>query len=252
MFVDTHCHPYFKQFNADREEVIQRAREGGVEKMIIVGCDKFTNRQALALAKNYDFMHPTLGVHPTECTDLTDEEIEFIRENKNEIVAVGEMGMDFHHNKFTKEVQEECFRKQIRLANELELPCIVHSRDAADDTLRILVDEEAEKVVFHCYSYGYEFAKKVWEKGYYTSFSGVVTYDNAKAIQEAAAKGPIDLFLIETDCPFLPPASIRGKRNEMIYVKEVAEKIAELRELDLAYCSSVLKVNSFSFFQLGK
>lgn len=231
MWVDTHCHPYFKQFKADKEQVIQRALEAGVKKMVVVGCDKFTNRQALAMCERYDFMYPTLGVHPTECNDLTEEEIEFIRANAAKIKAVGEMGMDYHHMTFSKEIQEETFRKQIRLANELNLPCVVHSRDAAEDTLRILLDEKAKKAVFHCYSYDYEFAKKVWGAGYYTSFSGVVTYDNAADVREAAQKGPLDLFLVETDCPFLPPASIRGERNEMAHVSEVGEKIAAMRKI---------------------
>ncbi len=251
MFVDTHCHPYFKHFDADRDELIKRAFDSGVEKMIVVGCDIETNRKALELADKYDFMFPALGIHPTECDDLTDEEIAFIRANASRFVAIGETGLDYHHNKFSKEIQEETFRKQIRLANEFDLPCIVHSRNAAEDTLRILLDEKAKKVVFHCYSYDYEFAKKVWTAGYYTSFSGVVTYDNAKEVQEAAAKGPLDLFLVETDCPFLPPASIRGKRNDMSYVKEVAEKIAELRKMDLTLLASTLAVNSFSLFKIG-
>lgn len=233
MWVDTHCHPYFKPFKSDMEEVIRRALAANVKKMVVVGCDKFTNRQALAIGEKYDFMFPTLGVHPSECGDLNDEELSFIRSNKGKIIAVGEMGMDYHHMSFSKEIQEETFRKQIRLANELDLPCIVHSRDAKEDTLRILLDEKTKKVVFHCYTYDYEFAKKIWDAGYYTSFSGVVTYDNAADVQVAAQKGPLDLFLVETDCPFLPPASIRGKRNEMFYVREVGAKIAELRKAPL-------------------
>ena len=193
--------------------------------MIVVGCDIETNRKSLELAEKYDFMFPTLGVHPTECDNLTDEEIEFIRANSAKIVGIGEMGMDYHHNKFSKEIQEETFRKQIRLANEFDLPCVVHSRNAAEDTLRILLDEKAKKPFFIVILTITNLLKKVWTAGYYTSFSGVVTYDNAKDVQEAAAKGPLDLFLIETDCPFLPPASIRGKRNDMSYVKEVAEKL---------------------------
>lgn len=248
MFVDTHCHPYFKHFDADRDEVIQRAFDAGVQKMIVVGCDIETNRKALELAEKYDFMFATLGVHPTECDDLTDEEIAFIRANANRVVAIGEMGMDYHHNSFPKEIQEETFRKQIRIANEFDLPCVVHSRDAAQDTLRILLDERAKKVIFHCYSYDYEFAKKVWTAGYYTSFSGVVTYDNAKDIQEAATKGPLDLFLVETDCPFLPPASIRGKRNDMSYVKEVVGKIAYLRKISPDAVAEATEKNAINLF----
>lgn len=250
MWVDTHCHPYFKHFDSDREAVIQRALDADVKKMIVIGCDRETNRKTLELSEKYDFVFAALGVHPTECDNLTDEEVAFIRANSSKIVAIGEIGMDYHHNNFTKEIQEETFRKQIRLANELNLPCVIHSRDAKEDTLRILLDEKAKKAVFHCYSYDYEFAKKVWTAGYYTSFSGVVTYDNAKDIQETAQKGPLDLFLVETDCPFLPPASIRGKRNEMLYVKEVGEQIANLRNIKLEEVAKVTTRNAEQFFSI--
>ncbi len=250
MWVDTHCHPYFKHFDADREAIIRASFDSGVKKMIVIGCDIETNRKSLELAGKYDFIFATLGIHPTECDDLTDEEIDFIRANSGKIVGIGEMGMDYHHNTFSKEIQEETFRKQIRLANEFDLPCIVHSRDAKEDTLRILLDEKAKKVVFHCYSYDYEFAKKVWNEGYFTSFSGVVTYDNAKDIQEAAQKGPLDLFLLETDCPFLPPASIRGKRNDMTYVKEVGEKIASLRKMKPEVIAITTTKNAENLFKI--
>ncbi|MEK9159106.1 MAG: TatD family hydrolase [Patescibacteria group bacterium] len=231
MWTDTHAHPFAKAFSQDREEVIERAREAGVSRLIVVGFDHETNRQALKLAEDYDFMWATLGVHPCETGDLTDEEFKWIRTNAAHprVVALGEMGLDYHHMSSPKDVQKECFRKQVRLAKELDLPCIVHSRDAAEDTLALLLEEGAKKVVFHCYSYDLDFARRVWAAGYYTSFSGVVTYPQAQAIQEAAAKGPIEQILVETDCPFLAPQSIRGKRNEMAYTVEVGEKVAELR-----------------------
>lgn len=232
MWIDTHCHPFARTYSQDREAVIQRAREAGVSTMLVVGFDQLTNRQALKLTEQYDFMWATLGIHPCECSELSETEFAWIRENaaNPRVVALGEMGLDYHHMSFPKEVQKECFRKQVHLAKELDLPCIVHSRDAAEDTLELLIQEDAKKVVFHCYSYDYSFAQKVWERGYFTSFSGVVTYPQATNVQEAAAKGPLDLFLVETDCPYLPPQSIRGKRNEMAYVVEVGAKIAELRK----------------------
>ena len=235
MWTDTHAHPFAKAFSQDREEVIARARAAGVSRMIVVGFDHETNRQALKLAEQYDFMWATLGVHPCECGDLTEEEFAWIRATagegraKSRVVALGEMGLDYHHMSWPKDVQKECFRRQVRLAKELDLPCIVHSRDAAEDTLELLLEEDAKKVVFHCYSYDLEFAKRVWTAGFYTSFSGVLTYPQAKSIQEAAAAAPLDRILVETDCPFLAPQSIRGKRNEMAFVVEVGEKLAELR-----------------------
>ncbi len=252
MWIDTHCHPFSKPFEGDRDAVIQRAREAGVEKMIVVGFDHETNRQALKLAEQYDFMWATLGVHPCECGDLTEEEEKWIRETAvhPRVVALGEMGLDYHHMSSPKEVQKECFRRQVRLAQELDLPCIVHSRDAAEDTLALLLEEGAKKVVFHCFSYDYEFAKRVWAAGFYTSFSGVVTYPQAKNIQEAAANGPLELFLVETDCPYLAPQSIRGKRNEPAYVVEVGEKVAELRGVEPEVIAEATTKNAVTLFGL--
>lgn len=250
MWTDTHAHPFANAFSKDREEVIKRAREAGVSRMIVVGFNHETNRQAVRLAEQYDFMWATLGVHPCDCEDLTDEEFKWIRETATHprVVALGEMGLDYHHMSSPKEVQQECFRKQVRLAKELDLPCIVHSRDAAEDTLALLLEEGAKKVIFHCYSYDLEFAEKVWEAGYYTSFSGVVTYPQAQNVQEAAAKAPLDRILVETDCPFLAPQSIRGKRNEMAYVKEVGEKVAELRGETPAVIAEATTKNALRLF----
>lgn len=249
MWVDSHCHPYFDSYDADREEMIKKSFDAGVKKMVIVGCDKKTNRQVLEMSEKYDFMFATMGVHPADAPDdLDEEEINFIRAHKDKIVAVGEIGLDYHHMSMSKEKQAENFRIQIRLAKELDLPIVVHSRDAAEDTLQILIEEEAKKVVFHCYTYDLEFAKKVWGHGYYTSFSGVVTYKNAASIQEAAKHAPLDLIMIETDCPFLAPQSIRGQRNDMSYVIEVGEKVAELRGEPAEKIAEATAKNAERFF----
>ena len=200
--------------------------------MIVVGYSQEGNRKSVELAEANEDMWAAVGIHPCDCEELTDEELDRMKKTASEnvrVVAIGEMGLDFHHMSSSKEIQEEVFRKQIRLAKELDLPCVVHSRDAAEETLAILIDENAEKAIFHCFSYDYEFAQKVWAKGYHTSFSGVVTYPKATDVQEAAAKAPAELILIETDCPYLAPQSHRGKRNEMAFVVEVGRKVAELR-----------------------
>jgi TatD DNase family protein len=245
MWIDTHCHPFSKPLKADLEGVIERALDADVKKMIVVGYSQEGNREVMKLIEAHDFMWGALGIHPCDCKELTDEELAWIRETAAhpKVVAIGEMGLDYHHMSSPKDVQAEVFRKQIRLAKELDLPCVVHSRDAAEDTLAILLEEGAEKVVFHCYSYGPEFGKRVWEAGYYTSFSGVLTYPKALEIQEAARIAPADKILIETDCPYLAPQSVRGKRNEMAYVAEVGEKLAELRGLSKQQLASQLEEN---------
>jgi TatD DNase family protein len=245
-WIDSHCHPFARAFQADRGQVIERARQAGVGPMLVVGFNQETNRQALALAEQYDFMWATLGVHPCDCPELTEAELAWMEQTAKthpRVVALGEMGLDYHHMSHSKEVQAECFRAQIRLAQRLDLPCIVHSRDAAEDTLAILLDEGAKKVIFHCYSYDAEFAARVWDAGYTTSFSGVLTFPQAKAVQEAARRAPLDRILIETDCPYLAPQSVRGKRNEMAYVAEVGQKLAELKELDEATLQAQLLEN---------
>lgn len=231
MWIDTHCHPFSDSLRAEESEAFVRAREAGVSKFIVVGYDLSANLDVLRLVNQEPDAWGAVGIHPCEADLMSEEALALLREQAShaKIVALGEMGLDYFHMDASKEVQFETFRKQIRLANELDLPCIVHSRDAAEDTLRILLEEKAKRAIFHCYSYGPDFGHKVWEAGYFTSFSGVVTYPNAKDIQEAARLAPADLILTETDCPWLAPQSVRGKRNEMAYVKEVGEKLAELR-----------------------
>lgn len=254
MWIDTHCHPFASDFDNDREEVIERARQAGVGKMIVVGFDKLTNRKTIEMADKYDFMWAALGVHPCDCEDLDEEEMKWIREtavSNPRVVAIGETGLDYHHMRASKTVQQETFRRQINLAKELNLPVIVHSRDAAEDTLAALLEEKAEKVVFHSYTYDYEFGKKVWAAGYYTAFNGILTFPNAKDIQEAARRGPLDLFLIETDCPYLAPQSSRGKRNEMSHVVEVGRKLGELKGMPLQKLSDELEGLMKRFFKLA-
>ena len=200
----------------DREAMIQRALDAKVKKMIVVGFNQKANRQALECAEEHDFMWATLGVHPCDVNELTKEELEWIREQvqaKPKVVAVGETGLDYHHMSFPKEEQAEAFRKQIRLSKELDVPCIVHSRDAAEDTLAILLERRSRKSDFSLLLLWFGLCQKVWETGFYTSFSGVVTYPQAKDIQEAAKHAPADLILVETDCPYLAPQIIRGKRK---------------------------------------
>jgi TatD DNase family protein len=251
MWIDTHCHPFLKDFDEDRAEVLQNAKLAGVEAMIVVGYDPEANRQALAMADQHDFMWATLGIHPNHSGFLSDEEFDWIRTTAKthpRVVALGEMGLDYYHMKSSKENQAETFRRQIRLAKELDLPCIVHSRDAAEDTLSLLLEEQVSKVIFHCFSYDLDFGKKVWSAGYFTSFSGVITYPNSKGTQEAAKHAPADLILIETDSPWLAPQSHRGQRNEPAFVSEVGLKLAELRGESPQVLSEQLRHNTRTIF----
>lgn len=250
MWIDTHCHPFSATLRAEEKEAFERAREVGVSKFIVVGYDPSANLDVLRLIDQEPDAWGAVGIHPCEADLMSDSALELLREQAGhpKIVALGEMGLDYHHKDTTPEQQFVAFRRQIQLANELDLPCIVHSRDASEDTLRILLEEKAKRAIFHCFSYGPDFARKVWDAGYFTSFSGVVTYPNAKEIQEAVRIAPADRILIETDCPWLAPQSVRGKRNEMAYVVEVGEKVAELRGEDAESLKLSLESNTYSAF----
>lgn len=230
-WIDSHCHPFAGSLRREEVQVFQRAREAGVSHMLVVGYDPKANEDVLRLIDREGGAWGAVGIHPCESAYGTEEAWAVIKKQAAhpKVVALGEMGLDFYHKPFSEQEQIQCFRRQIQLAKELDLACVVHSREAAEPTLHVLLEEAAKKVIFHCYSYDADFAKKVWEKGFYTSFSGVLTYPNAGSIQEAARLAPADLLLIETDCPWLPPQSIRGQRNEMAYVVEVGAKVAELR-----------------------
>ncbi|MBU0981338.1 TatD family hydrolase [Patescibacteria group bacterium] len=239
-----------KPFKGDTDVAIERAKKAGVEKMFAVGFNKDANRRAFELSQKYDFVYAILGIHPCDCKDLDDSELKWIREKVKEgkVVGIGETGLDYHHMSFSKEIQEEVFRKQIRLAKELNLPVVVHSRDSAEDSLKILEDEGAEKVVFHSFTYDLDFAKKICEKGYFAAFNGVVTYPKATEVHEAAKIVPIDLLLLETDCPYLPPQSKRGNRNEPAFLPEIGRRVAELRNLSEDEIAEKTTENALRFF----
>ncbi len=245
MWIDTHCHPFAASLREEEKEAFDRARQAGVSKFVVVGYDLQANEDVLRLINQESDAWGAIGIHPCEADSLTEEALILIKKQAQDpkILAIGEMGLDYFHKDTSPEQQEHAFRRQIQLANELHLPCIVHSREAAEDTLRILLEEKAERAIFHCFSYGPEFARKLWEVGYVTSFSGILTYPNAKELQEAARIAPADLILIETDAPWLAPQSVRGKRNEMAYVVEVGEKLAELRGINPEVLAMQLQKN---------
>lgn len=172
-----------------------------------------------------------------------------LRSSEKKVVAIGEIGLDYYRMQVPREVQQEAFRKQLRLAKEFQLPVIIHCREAYEDTFQILIEEAMEKVVFHCFAGDLSFAKKVWERGFYTSFTGIITYPNAQSLREVVRAAPFDRIMVETDCPFLPPQSHRGKRNEPSFLPEIVEKIEEIRNSKDIFQS--LYRNSELFYNLS-
>ncbi len=237
MLFDTHVHLNAEQFEEDLEEVISRAKEAGVENMVVVGFDRPTIKRAMELVEQYDFLYASIGWHPVDAIDMTEEDLEWIEELSShpKVVALGEMGLDYHWDKSPHDVQKEVFKKQIHLAKKVKLPIVIHNRDATQDIVDILEEEGAEEVggIMHCFSGSPEIAQECVDMNFYISLGGPVTFKNAKKPKEVAKQIPLERLLIETDCPYLAPHPNRGKRNEPAYVKLVAEQIAELKESSL-------------------
>lgn len=269
MVIDTHAHLQFPEFESDIEAVLKRASSAGVKKIINVGCNLEACARGLELIERYDDLDgksdgkkgfgvelfATLGLHPYDAEFLTEKVLkdweEKIRKfnsgEKKKIVAVGEIGLDYFKAKIPKDIQKEAFKRQIEFALKVNLPIVVHNREADEDSLQILQEAGAKKVIFHCYGSSLEFAKRVWAEGYFTSFTGVITYPNALSLREVVKECPIDRWMVETDCPYLAPQSVRGKRNEPAYVIEVLKEVAKVKSLSFSSLEKVQETNAGNF-----
>ncbi|SLM50274.1 Uncharacterized deoxyribonuclease YabD [Nitrospira japonica] len=232
MLIDTHVHLDDPRFDADRDATVARAREAGVGTFVTIGCDLATSRAAVGLAGHYESVYASIGVHPHEVKHIDDGWYDEFRRlaAHPKVVAYGEIGLDYHYNHSSPQQQRDRFREQVRLARELRLPVIIHTREAQEDTVKILQEERASEIggVFHCFSGDAWLAKDALELGFYLSFSGILTFNNASMLRDIAKQTPLDRLLIETDCPYLTPVPHRGKRNEPAYVSLVARQLAAL------------------------
>lgn len=254
MLFDTHVHLNAWQFKEDREEVIQRAFDEGVTYMVVVGFNHETIPLAIEIAETYETIYASIGWHPVDAIDYKQEDLTMLEELSNhpKVVAIGEMGLDYHWDKSPKDVQATVFRDQIRLAKQLKMPIIIHNREATEDVIQILQEEDAAEVggIMHCYSDSVTYIKQCLDMNFYISLGGPVTFKNARLPKEVAKYVPLDRLLIETDAPYLAPHPYRGKRNEPAYVKLVAEKIAALRGMSYEEVCKITKENAFSVFRL--
>ena len=251
--IDVHSHLMLKEFDpAEVPELIARAKEAGVDLMLNVGCGIESSRQSVEMSAQYPELYATVGLHPYDAADLSEELMEeweaLIHKNKR-IVAVGEIGLDYFKVQTGYDVQREAFRRQLELAREVDLPVIVHNRNADEDTLSILGDFSEVRAVFHCYASDLAFARKVWNAGHMTSFTGIVTYPKNDELREVCKEVPMNMFLVETDCPYLAPQKYRGQRNEPSYVTEVAALIAEMKGLGVAEVAEASHVNTLEMFE---
>lgn len=252
MLFDTHAHYDSRQFNADRDEVLSGLQERGVSLVVNPGCDLASSRMAVELAEKYPFVYAAVGFHPEELegAELSDlEEIRRLAAHKK-VVAIGEIGLDYYWVKDEegRRKEQEFFRAQLALAEELSLPVIVHDREAHGDTLSIVKEFPNVRGVFHCYSGSVEMARELVEMGWYISFTGVLTYKNARKAVEVAEAIPLERLMIETDAPYMAPEPHRGKRNDSGYVRHTCEKLAEIKKMDFEKCSKITMETSCQFF----
>jgi TatD DNase family protein len=252
---DSHCHLDMPQFDADRDEVVARAREAGVEDLLIVGGVDAEAGHLRALKVADELGVPvSAGVHPHEAK-LADEGVyDELRglARDGRVAAIGEIGLDFHYDHSPRDVQREAFRRQVRLAREVGLPIIIHTREADEETARLLEEERAGDCggVIHCFTGGQELARRALALGFYVSFSGILAFPRAEVIQSVAREVPLDRLLIETDSPFLAPPPHRGKRNEPAFVVEVARKLAQLRGATVEAVGAAARDNFRRLFRL--
>lgn len=233
---DTHAHYDDEAFDEDRDALLAELPENGIARVVNVGASLASCGRTIELMNRYDYIYGAIGVHPSETAELNDEAFEWLRQQcqLEKCVAVGEIGLDYYWNEPDRELQKEWFRRQLNLARELAKPVIIHSRDAAKDTVDLMTEEHAEEIggVIHCYSYTKETAEVFLKMGFYFGIGGVLTFKNAKKLKEAVAYIPLDRIVLETDCPYLAPEPNRGKRNSSLNIPYVVKALAEIKGVE--------------------
>lgn len=254
MLFDSHAHYNDTQYDEDRNEVLNRARENGVGYILSVSSDFASSIENISLAQNYDFIYAAIGVHPHDVIDLNNNIISALTDFASypKVVAIGEIGLDYFYDNSPREVQKIWFAKQISLARNLKLPIIIHDRDAHEDTLSIMKSENAREVggVLHCFTGSVEMAREVLNNNFMISIAGPVTFKNANRLLEVVKYVPDDMLLIETDCPYLTPEPYRGKRNESANVKLIAEKIAKIKGKSYTQIEQTTTSNAKRLFRI--
>ncbi len=251
MLFDTHAHFDDPQFDSDRDEVIKSLADDGVTRVMNIGANMETSEKAIEIANKYDFIYATVGVHPCDTYDMTDEDIERLRimaKNNPKVRAIGEIGLDYYFDDTKPDIQKEWFIKQLHLAKELNMPVVIHDRDSKGDAIEILKREGISNGVMHCFSGSAETARELVKMGFMISFTGVLTFKNARRAVEACRSIPIERLMIETDCPYMAPEPHRGERNYSGYVKYVARKMAEIKGLSYEETARITMENGLRFY----
>jgi len=256
MIFESHAHYDDKQFDADRDALISSLQENGIGYVVNIGADMKTTKASIKLAGKYPFIYAAAGIHPSEVRHFHEQEFEQLRTlaTHEKCVAIGEIGLDYYWDKEkeVRDLQKYWFVRQMELARDLGLPLVIHSRDAAKDTLETIKNERAGEIggVLHCFSYSPELAREYVKMGFYIGIGGVVTFSNAKNIKEIALRTPLEQILLETDCPYLAPVPNRGKRNSSLNLVYVAREIAKIKNVDYQEVVDITCENAKTMYRI--
>ncbi len=255
LLIDTHAHLDSSRFNKDRAEVIKNARDTGVSYIVNIGADLRSSRYSVKLAREYPFIFATVGIHPHDAISLDANVLAELEKlaGEEKVVAIGEIGLDYYYDHSPRDIQRAAFIDQLVLAKKLNLPIVVHSREAEEDTISILKEHyrQGGTGILHCFSGSLKMAREALELGFYLAFGGIVTFKNAGGLLEVLEELPLDRILLETDCPYLSPVPYRGKRNEPAYLPYVAEKIGEIKGVSLEEVAEITTANAIRVYNLG-
>lgn len=255
MIFDTHAHYDDEAFDLDREELLTSLAAAGIGAVVNIGASLSTTANSVELAKKYPWIYATAGVHPHDVDELTDDSMKWLSEvsRHEKVVAVGEIGLDYHYDDIDREQQKYWFERQLLLAQEVNKPVVIHTRDAAQDTLDMMRSDAAKGLggIIHCFPFGAELAREYLNMGYYLGIGGVVTFKNGKKTKEAVAYAPLERIVLETDCPYLAPTPFRGKRNDSTLLKLVISEIAQIKGVSEAEVERVTWENAMKVYQLG-
>ena len=252
MLFDTHAHLNDPAFDEDREELILGLQDKGIEFVLNAGCCLESSKDCIAMAEKYPFIYASIGSHPDSADEVNEEVIEAYRQMAQhpKVKAIGEIGADYYYETIPREIQLKAFRMQMELAKELDMPVIVHERNAHDDGMKVVKEFKGVTGVFHCYSGSAEMARQLVDMGWYIGFTGVLTFKNARKAVETAERIPLDRIVLETDCPFMAPEPFRGRRNDPGYLFRMAERLAEIRGISVEEVHAVTTENAKKLYRI--
>jgi len=253
MYFDTHAHYENKRFNEDREELLGSMQGANISLILNAACSLWSAKFSLKLADKYPFIYASVGVHPHDSKEMTDDTVQELEKllDHPKAVAVGEMGLDYHYDFSPRDVQRKRFREQLELAQRVRKPAIVHMREATSDTLDIIREFRGLAGVFHCFPGSWETAKILLDMGWYLSFTGVITFKNARTALEVIEKMPQDRLMLETDCPYMAPEPMRGKRNSSQFLPYIAEKVAQIWGITAEEAAAITMENGKRLFGIS-